>query len=469
MTNQYYTNTQYLALYPNQEVRFVSRTTIPSKSKAGTPSRVILSDDKFKFELVSGKWTKKAKTQATDAPAAVASGAAALDSNVKFEGTKNSLQQISPGYGAIKQSWPSFSSRARRAVSLRACAIANIFPKKEQVFLTGTLPGSTPEAIKTFAAWSSWIMHRVSVWLRDNYSVDENFCHCPRIRGKKQTRNCYHLAVYEHQQRGALHYHGLVATPKAYELIGGERDFFDVAYTTAQGRKKTKKIQGGTFKKFWIELLLDLSERTGVDLFRKTKTFTWRNNLAKIQAYSQTVKKSVAHYLSKYLSKDASKVPEPENRNESAPPPARWWSSTRAVRKLADAQTIILPLPSATFEQGKSLINECLEFFSDLAPFFCPVQNSYSGLTVAAVGIFDRKNDASAIFQMLSTHLESILSENKADIELMHTMRASERFSKAEKAFSEYLDASGPSLTFEQLTQTIGFKSLRSHWLKTLA
>lgn len=450
----FYTRYQSIALYPNNEIRFVSRPLVQSKAKRKEDKDFTIPECTKTFLDIELSMSDEAVKSGRacwlpgDASAVTGVGVADLDSTLKFEIS----EKPKPGYGSIKTKWPSFSARARRQIGLRASAIANVFPKEHQVFITGTLPGSTPEAISTMAAWSSWIMHRVQVWAYQYYSVDADFMPLA-YKEKSDERVCYHLAVWEHQKRGALHYHGLIATPVASEILAG------------------------SFREFWISLLQQISEATGVDLFARAKGGTWAKQLHKVQVLVQAVKKSVSSYLAKYLSKEASKE---ESDIDKFPPPARWWACTRAVKKLAQAQTIYLPLPSATAEQSADFLDQTFEFFSDLAPFFCPVINSYSGQTVAALGIFDSNSEALAIFEVLRSHFESSLSENAELIEAIQRFNHSEQWRKSSEraalalsacrryGFSSYIACLGESYRSTVLSHSQYWQSIFNRQISEL-
>lgn len=80
----------------------------------------------------------------------------------------------------------------------------------------------------------------------------------------------------------------------------------------------------------WIRLLLAVNERSGVDLFaRAGGRGTWLDCLDKVRARAEWVRKSVAKYLGKYLSKT---IPAgSESRRFFYP--SRWWGSTSNLKR----------------------------------------------------------------------------------------------------------------------------------------
>lgn len=160
---------------------------------------------------------------------------------------------------------------------------------RRAVFLTWTLPGHGEAAFSALSAWSSYISSRLAQWLRDTV---------PGV---------LYAWVYEHQQRGALHQHLVVAGPSYLDLTR-------MAYL---------------FPRFLARLLGQVSEMSGVDLFYNTdkQTDNREHFLKGIRA--EWVEKSAARYLAKYVSKTA-------NVGGSGLPyaPVRWWRVNNAALTL---------------------------------------------------------------------------------------------------------------------------------------
>lgn len=205
------------------------------------------------------------------------------------------------GYGGMPRR-TSFSRHAKRLISEAASALEQIHSKVKIRFLTGTLPGSTDESFKAIARYSAYIVARISQWLRD---MDEHIEFC---------------GVWELQKRGALHFHMVVGHKDKTIISRVEREW----------------------KPFWIDLLLQVSEKTGVDLFQREDGGTWQANLDIVRATAEEIRKSVGRYLSKYLTKGSGQL------SDSTYAPTRWWCLSRRLRQTAYAQrkVILLAVPS---------------------------------------------------------------------------------------------------------------------------
>lgn len=219
----------------------------------------------------------------------------------------------SPGYGSLSQQGATFTAHARRSLRWSAAAIEERFGTKNCFFLTGTLPGSTSQALETFAAWSSWLMDRLQKWLRKHYSIDGDLYHC---------------GVWEYQKRGALHYHALIAT-------------YDESILNR-------------FKGYWWGLLRTISLYSGVDLFARSRGGSWSEGfdlVGDVAARAVRVEHTVKAYLSKYIGKGSQAF------TPGSPAPARWWGRTRAVKALVDELTVTLGLPPLSEEDSYKVDN----------------------------------------------------------------------------------------------------------------
>lgn len=291
----------------------------------------LLPDTAKRPHISSGKKFNYEDKDSADMALSVAT-AAPLGSKQKFHPSeKLKTKQGKNGYGFMPENAPNFGKNAKNSIRWGAAAIEKQFGTNRCVFLTGTLPGSTVEAMFTFAAYSSWFVDRLNKWLLKNYSID----------GKS-----YRVSAWELQERGALHLHALVAAPS-----GMSNDLIKA------------------FQVYWIKLLEYLSDCTGVDLFARGVGGSWRGQyevikkikgvmkpMKDIMCYGAVVLKTVAGYLSKYLSKGAG-----DFRFSKAPEyyPARWWSASRAVKDLVAEQTIKIDIPrfhDSQLEQVHALV-----------------------------------------------------------------------------------------------------------------
>ena len=190
-----------------------------------------------------------------------------------------------PGYGLL----PSDKSLTRLAKRrLREFgALVDQGGLEKCVFITGTLPGSTLDAQRALAQWTSWLTSRLSQWFRDRFP------------------GAVYFGVWEHQKRGALHLHVCVRTQTPQEAT----------------RLKV------AWKKRWISLLDGVSNRSGVDLFARKEGDTWQKKRWIVRTDAQIVEKSVARYLSKYTSKGNNGRLKVVGFS-----PGSWWFASQALR-----------------------------------------------------------------------------------------------------------------------------------------
>lgn len=213
-------------------------------------------------------------------------GLRALDIIDEFR--QNTALRSKGGWGKLSR--PTAFTRNARHRLLEAGAIVDKDCGRDAWEITLTVPGSGREVMETVAAHSGWLMDRL---LRE---VRRAGCH-------------YWFYVWEWQKRGMLHLHLLIA-----------------------GQQSFTKTLAHTMEYNWWELLLDLSEKVGIDLFRKNNRTTWRSSSHKWQSHTAQVYKSVAAYFSKYAGKAASSKPKgfsPHN----PPCPSRWWGCSSTLKK----------------------------------------------------------------------------------------------------------------------------------------
>lgn len=215
-----------------------------------------------------------------------------LDISSKSETRNHSaLETHKPGWGALPRDRV-FSKRGRNKM-LRAGGVFNkdSIKPSEVLFLTGTLPGSTPEAYETIAKYSAFLVHSLKAWLN------------------KRVPYKFDLYVWEHQKRGALHLHYAIWIP-------------DKAVGESVRR---------SFPAYWCHLLKRVSLESGVDLFDTGRGYSWINAIAEKNQIAQWCEKDVSRYLSKYVSKGARAVTR--NVTGKFHCPSQWYGVSRPLQK----------------------------------------------------------------------------------------------------------------------------------------
>lgn len=190
------------------------------------------------------------------------------------------------GYGFGTNATPRIFTRYAAHTISEACAIIEGKHGKQCVFVTATVPANTAEAIRAFAAWSGYALLLLNQRIRDV------------LHGSDV------LSVWELQERGALHLHMAVAH---------------------KDRDRLEKW-GVYFCRLWHSILRTISEKSGINMLASADGEVSDRHYPMLRTDSQWVKKSLRHYLAKYLSKEAC-----NGTNDSVFPPARWWSVSKGV------------------------------------------------------------------------------------------------------------------------------------------
>jgi len=160
--------------------------------------------------------------------------------------------------------------------------------KDRQVFLTGTLPGSTEGAMLALTHLAPHVVKSVQTYL-------------PRRLGVS-AKELRYIWVWELQKRGALHMHLIVECQSESVALG----------------------LLGEWRSVWVAALRAASEKAECDLFERWYGGTHKEDEGQWQIKSERVKKSVSRYLSKYESKGS--------KGESRFFPPRWYGISSALR-----------------------------------------------------------------------------------------------------------------------------------------
>lgn len=248
-----------------------------------------------------------------------------------------------------------------------ACAVIEADFGLDSYFNTLTLPGSTREALDTAALHSTGILNAYMQRLRHESQ-----------RPEFSTNEFMACGVWEWQKRGALHFH----------LLIGIKDANLAAHFAANHQR------------WWRQVLLTYSRKTGVDLFMRSDGRSWKNFKDKPRTEWAKVRKSVGRYMSKYISKSAHAA-----RNEGWLAPAAWsylsddaWERVKAERRLValrlisrwEAQRVAEVLAGVAQEAGGILF---------------PMENPFTKQVCGYVVYFDNdKKDE--CFQAMCEYLE---------------------------------------------------------------
>lgn len=262
--------------FPNNEVRAVFFYASP-RQETDTP--VLLSGSESPLDI-----TSKLKT--------------AQDDEHLYSEQDSPKDSPKAGYGAPGEG-NGFSTNGRRRL-LRAGAVLDEQADYPQqiLFATGTLPGSTYESKLAIAAWSGWAVNAMKAWF------------AKRVPGKLD------MYVWEFQKRGALHIHYAI-------LVKNDA-------TRAQLLKE--------WRPQWQRIVDGIGIKAGVDMWRKNANYTHADNKEVLQADIQECEKSIARYLSKYVSKSQQQYLDNHWKKCK---PSRFWGVSRPLCALLTARTEI--------------------------------------------------------------------------------------------------------------------------------
>jgi hypothetical protein len=188
-----------------------------------------------------------------------------------------------------------FTRRKARDIKNRLSALATIALPEECIMLTGTLPGSTSDAMATIADLASAIVEKVRRWVRYH------------------SESKYWLYTWEWQKRGALHIHYVVYEPNPDRRDRLLRDW----------------------KEKWTEVLLSFGTEKALCLFDRGDKGSWLEKLSVVQADAIALIKNPARYLSKYLSK--SKYGKTGDNELFSP--KQWSGCSRLLLALTESLT----------------------------------------------------------------------------------------------------------------------------------
>lgn len=226
----------------------------------------------------------------------------------------------------VKRGSKGISKKGRLSIR-RYAALLGRNTRRRQVFLTGTLPGSTEESLAAIAEKSGYMVKMVQTYLSRAANCD--------------AKQMEYVWVWEHQKRGALHMHLVARTPS---------------------RAQAKLLQQ-RWRSVWSQILRLVDSKVDCDLFEKYYGGSHRDSPEDWQVDAALVKKSAAKYLSKYLSKGGG--------FHSRFCPSRWWGVSSSLRsslsEYVNSNTILLPLTitnSTKKKDAEELLRKCLDFAS---------------------------------------------------------------------------------------------------------
>jgi hypothetical protein len=232
------------------------------------------------------------------------------------------------GYGLIPNT-KIFNNRMKNNIRRLASGLDKEYKRKEMLFLTATIPGSTERTAEVTSAYSSYIVDRINRFFSINLGKDYSYIFVWENHNSKKSK----------AKKGHLHLHIIVASKCKDELHN----------------VKTK------FKKQWIKIIDDIETKFNnqwqgivqVDMWEKYNGKTHRYNKEVVQTKVEYVTKSVGAYLSKYLSKGNN-----NNCSTRVFNPVRWYTYNRKVKTIFNKYVQHIKSKRLSIEDAKDLINE---------------------------------------------------------------------------------------------------------------
>jgi hypothetical protein len=276
------------------------------------------------------------------------------------------------GFGGLPQC-RRFTRYAARSVKEAAQVLSERFGK-QSIFLTGTLPGSTDPAVRSLAAYSSWVVREVTRWIRKK---------APKAR---------YLFVWEYQKRGALHCHLLCASDDVYALDDLTADWHRI----------------------WCHILRSVSKKANVNLFLSDRSDGKVWTESDVRTDAQWTVKDLARYLSKYVSKVACKM-----ANRRAYPPTRWWSVDDETRSEYVRRRTVAVLGEYCFDGVNDLFERVASYAVGASVSVFRVVNPYAPSDIGLV-CFCLDGMAQRIANDISQQLEACKKIVRNGVEWIH-------------------------------------------------
>lgn len=261
----------------------------------------------------------------------------ALDITDEFQRRRKEIRKRRKRYDCDNR--PTLFTRNARHRILEGGAVAERWRVGEAstgYFITLTLPGSTPDALRTLARWSGYVCNRLTQYIRRN------------------TAESIWFYTWEWQKRGALHLH-----------------LYLKCESTERGVQIAIDLVGA-----WYKTLEDISRKSGVDLFvsgrgnRRVESRHWQYDVRPV-TYG-----SAAAYVSKYVGKSARNGSDRTrgfDRVKQLYYPARWWGMSRNLKELTDAHRTDVSITGLTSTEAHEVLGsltrgllsgECLGVYS---------------------------------------------------------------------------------------------------------
>lgn len=273
-----------------------------------------------------------------------------------------------------------------RRTTREGCAVLQERYGREVAFLTLTIPGSTPEALRAVAENAGEILDAFFQRVRKFFymAIDEN----------AEKAAVDYVGVWELQKRGALHIHAAIglSSPEMFDALVKNH------------------------RRWWCHILKTYSAKTGVDLFARAEGGTWSNRWRKVQTDCQKIRKSCKRYMSKYISKGIT-----GGAVLSGGTPKRWWFMAKNLRQEVLARRITHVRMYSDFDECLRDAGALMEAVRGETQKTFAMENPFNG-EVVGYQLYFEEGGKGAVYEHLCALLLSeigneVLQEIRSELE----------------------------------------------------
>ena len=240
-----------------------------------------------------------------------------LSSSRNFNATRKSTLREDDDV-SIRRRNKGLSGYARHTI-LEAGAVTERWSglPERSALVTLTIPGNIKSEYLRFGQFTGGIVNRLLQVLRRRY------------------KDVLWFYVWERQKRDALHLH--------------------LALTSYQDGRAMQA--GGDLVAAWERILEDCSAKYGIDVTSSESCescvpkYLWRNR-------TEVVRKSLAAYLSKYISK-GKQTPSETSVSEGFCPPKRWWGMSRQLTRMVKKDRLSVRVAVTEDEAQRCYLDMC--------------------------------------------------------------------------------------------------------------
>lgn len=234
-----------------------------------------------------------------------------------------------------------FTSHAKHFIREAGAVLEQTYGK-DIYFITLTLPGSSVNAVEAFAAYDK---HLRNAFLQNFRKLFGKV-----IRDKR--RSLDYVCVSELQKRGAIHFHIALGLP------------------SLRFAKLVKRL----YRQWWLKLLEKYSKKSGADLFKRGDGTSVPRTTRHLHLDCSRVRKSVAGYLAKYLSKSQTK-----SASGAINDPSRYWSVSSALRERAITARRSETFRETSWQEAKETIENSAQVLREQGVEWREMRNPYNG------------------------------------------------------------------------------------------